>query len=455
MTSVRERIKKRTATVAVIGVGYVGLPLACHFTDAGFRVVGFDIDEERIDELRDGSSYIDDIDNETLESALEDGFDPTSDPEALSTADAFVVAVPTGIEGGEPDMRAVREASRSVAKHAPDREILYVCSSTVYPGVAEEIVRKELREGGRNPGEDTLVAVVPERINPGGRYEFEDIPLIVGADSEHERTTAQKLFTAVTVGTVPVESTKAAEMAKTLENTYRMVNIALVNELACHAEEIGVDAWEVIEAAATKPFGFQAFYPGPGVGGHCIPVDPQFLTWLGRRHDEPLRLVEQANGINETMPAHVVNQVETGLEARGVSIENASIVVLGLTYKPNVADVRNAPSMAICENLHAKNATITAVDPYVDSITIDGETVEPTDEIDRETIATADAVLLLVDHDGFEYDALENAPFVFDAQNALPSDASMPVLRLGDGESLEDTHLRPASSVTSSTTFQS
>ncbi|OLZ40772.1 hypothetical protein A6E15_07115 [Natrinema saccharevitans] len=455
MTGIRERIEERSATVAVVGIGYVGLPLSCHFTNAGFQVIGFDIDEDRIRSLQRGNSYIDDIDDERLERALDDGFLPASDPDVLSEADAFVVAVPTGVQGGEPDMEAVRQASRTVGEHAPDREILYICSSTVFPGAVDEIVRPALRVGGRHPGEDTLVAVVPERINPGGRYEFEDIPLIVGADSDEERAAAQELFNAVTVGTAPVSSTKAAEMAKTLENTYRMVNIALVNELARHAETINVDIWEVIEAAGTKPFGFQEFYPGPGVGGHCIPVDPQFLTWLGRQHDEPLRLVEQANGINETMPAHIVDQVETGLKARGDSIQDASVTVLGLTYKPNVADIRNSPAMAICENLRAKNATITAIDPYVDTTIIAGETVEPSSHIDRDLIADADATLLLVDHDAFEYDALKNAPFVFDAQNTLPDETSMPVLRLGDGESLETTHSRSTSSVTSSTTFQS
>ncbi|PCR90465.1 nucleotide sugar dehydrogenase [Natrinema ejinorense] len=455
MTGVRERIEERAATVAVIGVGYVGLPLACHFTKAGFRVVGFDIDEDRMKSLQRGDSYIDDIDDKRLERALDNDFVPTSDPEKLSEADAFIVAVPTGIQEGEPDMEAIRQASQTIAEHAPDREILYVCSSTVFPGAADEIVRPALQAGGRRPGEDTLVAVVPERINPGGRYEFEDIPLIVGADSDIERTTAQKLFNAVTVGTAPVTSTKAAEMAKTLENTYRMVNIALVNELARHAEEVDVDIWEVINAAGTKPFGFQEFYPGPGVGGHCIPVDPQFLTWLGRREGNPLRLVEQANAINETMPAHVVDQVETGLGARGVPIDDASIVVLGLTYKPNVSDIRNSPAMAICENLCAKNATLTAIDPYVDSTTLANDPIEPENEIDRELIADADVTLLLVDHDVFEYDALEDAPFVFDAQNALPTETAMPVLRLGDGESLSDAHSRPASSATSSTTFQS
>ncbi|RQG96953.1 nucleotide sugar dehydrogenase [Natrarchaeobius oligotrophus] len=455
MTAIGRKVESRSATVAVVGVGYVGLPLACHFSTAGFDVVGFDVDEDRMAALRNGSSYVDDVPDRDVTEALEAGFEPTTDPTRLSAADAFVVAVPTGMNGDEPDMSAVRIASRTIAKYAPDREILYVCSSTVYPGAADEIVRDELRVFGRTPGDDALVAVVPERIDPGGEYPFEEIPLIVGADTDRERTAARALFDAVTVKTVPVNSTKAAEMTKTLENTYRMVNIGLVNEVARYAEEIGVDVWEVIDAADTKPFGFQAFYPGPGVGGHCIPIDPRFLTWLGRRHDQPLEMVEQANGMNGRMPVHVVDRLRTALEARGVPLEDANVAVLGLTYKPDVADVRNAPALTIYESLVSRGASVVPVDPHVDSVAVDGERVEPEPEIDRDVISGSDVVLLLVDHDDFEYGPLEDAPLVFDAQDALPSDLSMPVLRLGDGTTTEVDQRRLASSATSSTTFQS
>ncbi|ELY97300.1 UDP-glucose 6-dehydrogenase [Natrialba chahannaoensis JCM 10990] len=452
--TIDEEIAERTATVAVVGVGYVGLPLACHFADAGFDVIGFDIDEERMAELRSGTSYIDDVADEELRDALEAGFQPTSDPTRLTAANVFVVAVPTGMNGSTPDMSAIRAASRTVAKYAPSREILYVCSSTVYPGTADEIIREELRSGGRALSEDTFVAVVPERIDPGGQYLVDEIPLIVGADSACERATARTLFDAITVRTVPVNSTKAAEMAKTLENTYRMVNIGLVNEIARYAEAIGVDIWEVIDAADTKPFGFQAFYPGPGVGGHCIPVDPRFLTWLGRRNGQPLRMVEQANGMNGRMPSHVINRVRTGLESHGVSLEAAEITVLGLTYKPNVGDTRNAPAVTICESLVDTGATITPVDPHVDRAPIGGKLLEPAGEINQTVASQSDAVLLLVDHDDFVYEPLEAAPFVFDTQNAIPGDLSVPVVRLGDGTSMQPTQFRATSSTTSSTTFQ-
>ncbi|GAA0668891.1 nucleotide sugar dehydrogenase [Natronoarchaeum mannanilyticum] len=455
MNGVRDRIIRADATIAVVGLGYVGLPLACHFTEAGFGVVGFDIDLERVEQLRDGTSYVEDVDDDTVQQALDQGFEPTTYANALEEADAFLVAVPTGVEQSEPDMSAVRKATESVATNAPDREVLFACCSTVYPGATDEVIRSTLRENGREPGEDTHVAFTPERINPGGSYDFKDIPIIVGADTDEEREAAKTLFEAIVDDTVPVESTGAAEMAKVLENTYRMVNIALVNEVAQHAEEIGVDAWEAIEAAGTKPFGFQTFYPGPGVGGHCIPVDPQFLSWQGRRSGQQLNLVEQAHAINESMPNHVVDRVETALAGRGVSLESASVSILGITYKPNVGDTRNSPALSICELLDTRGANIDVVDPHVDEVRVNETTYEPADEIERDAIADTDAVLLLVDHDAFDYDVLNAAPVVFDGQDGLPDDLSTITVALGDGTTVEEDHSPRTSPTTSSNTFQS
>ncbi|SNZ15369.1 UDP-N-acetyl-D-glucosamine dehydrogenase [Natronoarchaeum philippinense] len=437
MNGVRDRIIRADATVAVVGLGYVGLPLACHFSEAGFDVVGFDIDLDRVEQLRDGTSYVEDIDDETVQQAIDQGFEPTTYANALEESDAFLVAVPTGVEQSEPDMSAVRKATKSVAENAPDREVLFVGCSTVYPGATEEIIRPTLRENGRRPGEDTLVAFAPERINPGGSYDFEEIPIVVGGDSDEERDAATTLLEAVVEETVPVESTGAAELTKVVENTYRMVNIALVNEVAKHAEEIGIDARGAIEAAGTKPFGFQAFSPGPGVGGHCIPVDPQFLTWQGRQDGRKLDLVEQAHAINESMPNHVVDSVETALAARGQSLDGSSLLVLGVSYKPNVGDVRNSPALDITNSLSSRGATTKLVDPQVDRVTIDGATIEPDNQIDPETVQEVDTVLLLVDHDTFEYETISGAELVVDTQAVIPDEFGGAVVRLGDGRTTE------------------
>ncbi|WP_121820767.1 nucleotide sugar dehydrogenase [Halostella salina] len=441
MTGLQKRIDERDATVAVVGLGYVGLPLSCHFADAGFEVVGFDVDDERVARLRAGDSYIDDVDDDTLAHRLEDGFEPTTDPTALADCDAFVLAVPTGVTDGEPDMSAVRQATRTVAEHAPDREVLLVCSSTVYPGTTDDVIRPALETAGRFPEADTLIAVVPERLSPGGEYDFADIPLVVGADSDRERRAARALFDAVLTETVPVDATVTAESTKMLENTYRMVNVAFVNQFAAFAEDAGIDAWDVIEAAGTKPFGFQAFTPGPGVGGHCIPVDPQFLTWRARQSGTALPLVESAREVNEEMPDHVFDRIETALAARGTDLGDASVVALGVSYKPNVGDLRNSPALAVCESLVEAGASLQPVDPHVDAVDIAGGRYEPTDDVDRETVRAADAVLLLVDHDAFDAGTVAaDANLVFDAQNAVPEDTETPVVRLGDGSS----DLRPA-----------
>ena len=284
-----ETLADRSATVGVIGLGYVGLPLSIEFSEAGFDVAGYDINRERVDMLRGGESYVDDVTDETLQAALDAGFRPGDVPSAVEGCDAYVIAVPTGLRSGQPDMTAVRSATEVIADHADDRETLVVVSSTVYPGATREEVEPILE--ARRDSANTHVAMVPERLNPGGDYPFEEISLVVGADDPAAREAAETLFGAVVSETCPVDSTTTAELSKTFENTYRMVNIALVNQFAGFVEKLDADVWGAIDAAATKPFGFQAFYPGPGVGGHCIPIDPQFLTWRASELDADLSLV--------------------------------------------------------------------------------------------------------------------------------------------------------------------
>jgi nucleotide sugar dehydrogenase len=422
-----ERIGTRNATVGVIGLGYVGLPLSVAFTEAGFDVRGFDIDEHRVSRLKQANSYVDDIDDVTLQAALDDGFEPQTDPHVVADCDVYIIAVPTGMDDDEPDMTAVKAASRTVSEQSGPRETLVVVSSTVYPGATQEVV-KPIVTDGRSEAQPTHLAMVPERINPGGEYELADIPLVVGANTDGARAAASTLFGTIVADTHPVETTDSAELTKTLENTYRMVNIALVNELVSLAEGLEADVWEAIDAAATKPFGFQPFRPGPGVGGHCIPVDPQFLTWRAEDLGTEVSFIDDAHQINERMPQLVADRFETLLGARGVDMADASVVALGAAYKPNVGDTRKSPALRVINAL-PNSTEITVVDPHTDPENTARTLVDSTSQVDLEA---ADAVILLVDHDAFDLDEIgARAEFVFDTRNAMPDEIKATVVTLG------------------------
>lgn len=417
-----ERIRNRSVTVGIVGVGYVGLPLALGFTEAGFDVIGYDIDEERIGMLSDGRSYIDDIEDDRVETLVESGFEPTTNRDQLERCDAFLIAVPTTVEDGQPDMSAVRAAAETIAtqRDGQSQPTLVNIVSTVYPGATNDVVAPIFTARGFTRGKDVLLAMVPERVNPGSEYGIADIPLVVGADSDHERTVAKTLLDLVVEETHKVSSTTVAEATKTLENAYRNVNIALVNELAGLAEQLGVNIWEIIEAASRKPFGFQAFYPGPGVGGHCIPVDPYFLTWQADRSGVELSVLERALRTNEQMPARVSQDIQDVLAAREIEVDDAHIVIMGVSYKPNVADTRNSPALEISAQLNTLGAELTLVDPLVDEVTLNGITYEPLDSY-AAVEADVDLVAVLVDHAAFDFSVVaEQAPAVYDAQYVVP-----------------------------------
>lgn len=420
-----DRFRRGEASIGIIGLGYVGLPLSLSFTEAGFRVRGFDIDRHRVKRLLNGDSYVDDVTDGRLASGLESGFTPSADPEIVADCDAYVIAVPTGMRNDGPDMTAVEAAAETVAAQSGPEETLVVVSSTVYPGATAELVEPIVNERRDTPAH---VAMVPERIDPGGAYEFEEIPLVVGGNTEAAREAASVLFDNLVVETHPVESTDTAELTKTLENTYRMINIALVNELVTLSEGLDADIWDAIDAAATKPFGFQAFRPGPGVGGHCIPVDPQFLTWRANDIGTDVSFIDDAHAVNERMPTLVADRLQTFLRGRGVDISEASIVVLGLSYKPNIGDTRNSPALRILDRL-PETAAVTVVDPHVDPEAIAYSSTQSPVDAD---LAGADVVLLLVDHAAFDLEAVgEAAPFVFDTRNAMPEGVSADVVTLG------------------------
>ena len=433
MTGVERRLAGRDARIGVIGLGYVGLPLSLAFVDAGFEVRGFDIDEDRVRRLRNGDSYVDDVSDAELVAGVDAGFTPEATPSVVADCDAYVIAVPTGVADGEPAMGAVRAAARTVAEQASERETLVVVSSTVYPGATSGAVAPIV--SADRPAGSTRFAMVPERLDPGGDHEIAEIPLVVGADDPTARDAATTLFEAITE-TIPVDATETAELSKTLENTYRMVNIALVNQLVALAERLDADVWEAIDAAGTKPFGFQAFEPGPGVGGHCIPIDPQFLTWRANEVGTELPFIEHAHEVNEGMPGRVVEGVTTALEARGVPLEAASILVFGAAYKPNVGDPRHSPAIDVFEELR-QHADVTLVDPHVDPEEL---WVPVRASVRDDTIEASDAVVLLVDHDAFDLPRLgEHASFVYDAKNAMPEDTSAIVVTLGETAGRVDT----------------
>jgi nucleotide sugar dehydrogenase len=438
--SLKARLDEQTATIGIIGLGYVGLPLSLAFTDAGFEVCGFDIDDNRVSQLQAGDSYVDDVSDAELMAGLDSTFTPASEATNVAGCDAYIIAVPTGIIDGEPSMGAVRAAAQTIVEQAPNRETLVVVSSTVYPGATNEVVAPIV--SADRPDGTTQFAMVPERLNPGGDRAIADIPLVIGADNTRAREAAATLFGSITE-TVPVERIETAELSKTLENTYRMVNIALVNQLVTLAERLDGDVWEAINAAGTKPFGFQMFDPGPGVGGHCIPIDPQFLTWRASELGSELPFIQHAQEVNETMPDRVIDDVATSIMARGTHLSEATVIILGAAYKPNIGDSRNSPAITIFEGLrHRTDATL--VDPHVDS----GELEIPiVNSVTDNAIKTADAVVLLVDHDMFDLRRFgEHAEFIYDAKNAVPTDVSATVVTLGEGTRHTDTHLRANSS---------
>ncbi|WP_336326821.1 nucleotide sugar dehydrogenase [Halovenus sp. HT40] len=424
--SLHQQIDDRNTKVGVIGLGYVGLPLAIALTEAGFQVAGFDIDESRVARLQKGSSYVDDVSDAEIENAIQQGFNPGSTPRTIAGCRAYILAVPTGLEGDEPDMSAVESAAKIVAEYSGKEEILVVVSSTVYPGATREVVIPTVM-GERET--TTHFAMVPERINPGGEYSIEEIPLVVGANTDSAREAAQLLFDPIVLETYPVRSTTTAELAKTLENTYRMVNIALVNELITLSEGIDGQVWDAINAAATKPFGFQAFRPGPGVGGHCIPVDPQFLTWRAKQIGAEVSFIEDAHQINEQMPSFVLNRFELLLQARGINLADASLVALGAAYKPNVGDLRNSPALRVI-NQFPDTAEVTIVEPH----TAEASTGHTWVQSEKEAgIKDADATILLVDHDDFDLNFIGNASdFIFDSRNVMPDEINADVVTLGE-----------------------
>jgi len=392
--------------VAVVGLGYVGLPLVVEATRAGLRVLGIDTNQQVISALAAGRSHVEDISNESLAAALASGFTPSVDPSALARVDAIIITVPTPLKRGMPDLSAVEHASASIGDCLQPGQLV-ILESTSYPGTTEEVVRPILEDrSGLIAGEDFHLAFSPERIDPGNAiYGLSNTPKVVGGIDEASTAAAVALYGKFCQEVVAVSGTREAELSKLLENTYRHINIALVNEMAIFCHDMGIDLWEAIRAAATKPFGFQAFFPGPGVGGHCIPIDPNYLSSRVRDLGYPFRFVELAQEINNHMPAYVAERVLRLLNRAQKPTNGSNVVLLGVSYKANISDVRESPAIDVARQLIKLGARVTYVDPHVERFSVDGIELErQTDWL--EAVRSADLTILLSAHSAFDLETI-------------------------------------------------
>jgi UDP-N-acetyl-D-glucosamine dehydrogenase len=418
-----KKLKNKEAQVAILGLGYVGLPLAVVFAEAGFCVTGIDPDSRKVDSLKNSISYIPDVRTETVARLVQSGhLTATIDFSVLKDMDAVSICVPTPLrQTGDPDMSFIISATEHLAKYM-HKGMVVVLQSTTYPGTTRELLLPKLgMEHGLKVGEDWFLAFSPERVDPG-RQDFttKNTPKVMGGITEACGEVATVWYEGAIDIVHRVSSAEAAEMAKLLENTFRMINIGLVNELAIMCERLGVDVWEVIDAAATKPFGFMKFTPGPGLGGHCIPIDPLYLSWKMKSFSYNARFIELASEINTNMPRYVVSRVMEALNDRGKPLKGSRILVLGAAYKPDIDDVRESPALDVIGLLQQKGAVVEYHDPYIPHIhhEYDGWHMDSIHDV-MKAVQEADAVVIVTDHKVYDYDAIvASARFVFDSRNA-------------------------------------
>jgi UDP-N-acetyl-D-glucosamine dehydrogenase len=414
------KLEDRTAKIAIIGQGYVGLPVAMRAAEVGFRVVGYDTSRNRIDSLRAGTSYVEDISDEQVQWALDNGYIPTRDPLDLRAFDIAVITVPTPLREGNPDLSFIEAAGRDLMPRL-ERGSVVVLESTTYPGTTEELLQPVLEESGLKAGTDFFLGYSPERIDPGNpTWNLVNTPKIVSGVNQASCTAVETFYGSLIEKVVPVSSTAEAELVKLLENTFRHVNIALVNELAIFARELGVDIWSAIDATATKPFGFMRFTPGPGVGGHCLPIDPAYLAWrVQRQLGQSFRFVELANDVNSHMPDYVVTRTMMLLNDAGRSVKGSRVLLLGLAYKSGTSDWRESPSMIVAERLIALGATVRGHDAHIPA-SVDLGLGIPRVDCDEAELRAADLVILLVDHPDLDYGLIcREAPLVLDTKGRL------------------------------------
>lgn len=410
LQSLIAKIERKSAIIGIVGMGYVGLPLMLRYAYAGFRVIGFDIEKDKVDKLNNGETYIEHISCKSIRDARERGFIATTDFGLASEADALIICVPTPLNAyREPNLSFILDTTDSLAPHLRTGQIVAL-ESTTYPGTTEEELQPRIESQGLKVGEDIFLVFSPEREDPGnGKFTTRSIPKVCGGVTDNCRMAGIALYSAAIDEVVPVSSTRAAELTKLLENIHRAVNIGLVNEMKIIADRMNIDIYEVINAAATKPFGFATYYPGPGLGGHCIPIDPFYLTWKARQYGLHTRFIELAGEINNDMPHWVVNKVSNALNDRGRSIKGSKILVLGIAYKKNVDDMRESPAVKLMEILRDKGAAVAYSDPHVPIFPImrehhfDLQSVP----ISAESVSSYDLVLLATNHSSFDYELIQ------------------------------------------------
>ena len=428
-----EKIENGSAVVGVVGLGYVGLPLVLGFAERGFQVIGLDIDHKKVGAVRAGQSYIEHIPGESIGAAVSSGkLEATTDFSEAGRADALIICVPTPLdEHNEPDLSFVIGTLESLVPYLRPGQVVSL-ESTTYPGTTEEELRPRIESRGLTVGEDLFLVYSPEREDPGNPdFSATGIPKVVGGTTEHCAQAGRALYQSVVSEVVLVRSTRVAEFAKLLENIYRAVNIGLVNELKVAAEQMGIDIWEVIEAAATKPFGFKAFYPGPGLGGHCIPIDPFYLTWKARQYGVHTRFIELAGEINNSMPRWVIKRTVEALNERSKPVKGSRVLLLGLAYKENVDDMRESPTFELMDELADLGADVSYHDPHIPEIIPTREHARWTGarsvEWSPETIASFDCVLIATNHQAFDLAGLlEAADLVVDTRNAITKAGLVP-----------------------------
>lgn len=427
----REKISARKARVGIVGLGYVGLPLAVELAKAGFEVTGIDVQQTKVDLVNRGESYIQDIPTSVMEPLVRSGkIRATTDFSAVKDLDTIDICVPTPLrKTKDPDMSYIVSACQEIAKYFHSG-MLVILESTTYPGTTDELVLPMLQRDDLKVGEDFFLCFSPERVDPGNpKYQTRNIPKVVGGITSACTGMGQLFYQQALETVVPVGSTRVAEMVKLLENTFRMINIGLVNEMALMCDRMGINVWEVIEAAATKPFGFMPFYPGPGLGGHCIPIDPFYLSWKTKQAGIEARFIELAGYINGQMPHFVVDKVQNALNDHCKPLRGSHVHILGMAYKKDIDDVRESPALDIVHLLQQRGAKMTYSDPFVPSIKLDG--VDMTSQDAAQMASAADCVVIATDHSGVDYsDIVSRSKLIVDTRNALKIYSLAKIVRL-------------------------
>jgi len=432
LPNLEQKLKNKTAVIGIVGLGYVGLPLALAFSKAGFKVLGFDIQQKRVDLVNKGQSYIADVSSASLSAVIATkDLEATTDQSRIKEVDAICICVPTPLtKTKDPELSYVISESETVSKYLQPGQLV-VLESTTYPGTTREVMLPILERSGLKAGRDFYLAFSPERVDPGSKnFNIKNTPKVVGGIDSKSTKLAELLYSQVADVVVTVSSPEVAEMTKVFENVFRNVNIALVNELTLLCEKMGISVWEVIDAAATKPFGYMPFYPGPGIGGHCIPLDPYYLANKAREYDFHTRFIELAADINEQMPYYVVSRIMEALNAKGKSLKGANILMLGVAYKRDVEDTRESPSLKLIQLLREKGANVRYNDPYVANIKVSESTMTSVELTDKR-LSKADCVVIATDHTCYDYkDIAKKASLVFDTRGVTRKLKNRNIIRL-------------------------